>query len=78
MALLSILISARISTNSSYGEFKEIKMYDEITLIGKPYVINETGNDYAFNYQNYLYSLRGTDLSTPQFSIRIFQLHLLL
>ena len=24
MALLSILISARISTNSSYGEFKEI------------------------------------------------------
>ena len=37
-------------------------MYDEITLIGKPYVINETGNDYAFNYQNYLYSLNIFDI----------------
>ena len=27
MALLLILISARISTNSSYGKFKEIKIF---------------------------------------------------
>ena len=51
-----------VNLNKVYGEFKEIKMYDEITLIGKPYVINETGNDYAFNYQNYLYSLNIFDI----------------
>ena len=58
----SIVVKMGYHKVKVYGEFKEIKMYDEITLIGKPYVINETGNDYAFNYQNYLYSLNIFDI----------------
>ena len=40
-----------------YGEFKNISLFDDISLIGKPYNFHQIQNDYAFNYQYYLYSL---------------------
>ena len=44
-----------IDENTFYGEFKNISLFDDISLIGKPYNFHQIQNDYAFNYQYYLY-----------------------
>lgn len=45
-----------------YGEFADCRLYDEISLVGSKYEVNRTKNDYAFNYQKYLYSINVFDV----------------
>ena len=45
-----------------YGEFVDCRLYDEISLVGSKYEINRTKNDYAFDYQKYLYSINIFDV----------------
>lgn len=53
----SIVVKRRYHKVKVYGEFKNISLFDDISLIGKPYNFHQIQNDYAFNYQYYLYSL---------------------
>lgn len=53
----SVILKTGYHKVKVYGEFKDISMYDTVSLVGKEYTLNESGNDYGFNYQNYLYSL---------------------
>ena len=53
----SIVVKRGYHKVKVYGEFKNISLFDNISLIGKPYNFHQIQNDYAFNYQYYLYSL---------------------
>ena len=53
----SIVVKRGYHKVKVYGEFKNISLFDDISLIGKPYNFHQIQNDYAFNYQYYLYSL---------------------
>ena len=53
----SIVVKRGYHKVKVYGEFKNISLFDDISLIGKPYNFYQIQNDYAFNYQYYLYSL---------------------
>ncbi len=53
----SIVVKRGYHKGKVYGEFKNISLFDDISLIGKPYNFHQIQNDYAFNYQYYLYSL---------------------
>lgn len=53
----SIVVKKGYHKVKVYGEFQDILLFDEVSLIGKPYIYRQAKNDYAFNYQNYLYSL---------------------
>lgn len=53
----SIVVKIGYHKVKVYGEFPKIKMFDTISLVGKPYEYHQAKNDYAFNYQHYLYSL---------------------
>lgn len=45
-----------------YGDFVDCRLYDEISLVGSKYEINKVKNDYAFDYQKYLYSINIFDV----------------
>ena len=53
----SIVVKRGYHKVKVFGEFKNISLFDDISLIGKPYNFHQIQNDYAFNYQYYLYSL---------------------
>lgn len=53
----SIVVKKGYHKVKVYGEFQDVLLFDEVSLIGKPYIYRQAKNDYAFNYQNYLYSL---------------------
>lgn len=53
----SIVVKRGYHKVKVYGEFKNISLFDDISLIGKPYNFHQIQNDYAFHYQCYLYSL---------------------
>ena len=57
----SIVVKRGYHKVKVYGEFKNISLFDDISLIGKPYNFHQIQNDYAFNYQYYLYSLNNFD-----------------
>lgn len=53
----SIVVKKGYHKVKVYGEFQDVSLFDEISLIGKTYTYRQAKNDNAFNYQNYLYSL---------------------
>ena len=49
----SIVVKKGYHKVKVYGEFQDVSLFDEISLIGKTYTYRQAKNDNAFNYQNY-------------------------